>query len=563
MRNRFCHYFLAALALSFNATVSAEDVDLFVGLPPDTTSTPNVLFMVDNTANWNTAFTNEMAVLVSTFTNMAENDDGTAKFNVGVMLANETGNPNNNTKGGYIRAAIRPMDTTNKALYAEMFNRFDVGDDKGNGGKSGLQMAEAYRYFAGGAVYAGNGKVKTDYTGNTGFDWKNNTYTAESKTAMQAIYALTGNALDSFNASTYNSPIPANFCGKNYIIYVSNGSNQESNSDDTIANNMLSAAGGSTTEIPISPTGSQGNPSDEWAKFMKSELNVTTYTVDVDKVLTGQGPGWTALLKSMKDVSGGKYFDVSSGAGGAEISGAFDTIFSEILSVNSVFASVSLPVSVNTQGTYLNQVYVGMFRPDDGAMPRWMGNMKQYKLGMVDNALKLLDADDTGAINSQTGFVTECARSFWTPTSTDDYWAFRPQGECLAVADAEGSNYPDGPIVEKGAQAYKLRGAATTRTVKTCSATFASCTSWVDFDSSVATQALLGAGSTAERDELINWQKGLDVDDEKPNSITTDEGVPPPMVTWSIHAPWRSTTAQMLRRRWWFITAATTGYYTP
>ena len=414
------------------------------------------------------------------------------------------------------------MDTTNKGLYAAMFGSLDVGDDKGNAGKSGLQMAEAYRYFAGGAPYAGNGKVKTDYDGNTGADWKNNTYTAASKSAMQAIYALSGNALDSLNDTSYTSPIPADYCGKNYIIYISNGANQQSNSDNVAANNMLSAAGGSTTEIPISPTGSQGNPSDEWARFMKSALDITTYTVDVDKVTTGQGPGWTALLKSMANASSGEYFDVSSGSGGSEISDALNTILSEILSVNSVFASVSLPVSVNTQGTYLNQVYVGMFRPDDNALPQWMGNMKQYKLGMLNGALKLLDADDSGAINSQTGFITECARSFWTPTTADSYWSFKPQGECLAVANSDVSNYPDGPVVEKGAEAYKLRS-TTSRTVKTCSATFASCTSFVDFNSATATQALLGAATTTERDELINWQKGLDVDDENTNGATTTE----------------------------------------
>ena len=39
-------------------------------------------------------------------------------------------------------------------------------------------------------------------------------------------------------------------------------------------------------------------------------------------------------------------------------------VFNEIQAVNSVFASASLPVSVNARGTYLNQVYMGMFRPD-------------------------------------------------------------------------------------------------------------------------------------------------------------------------------------------------------
>ena len=63
-----------------------------------------------------------------------------------------------------------------------------------------------------------------------------------------------------------------------------------------------------------------------------------------------------------------------------QIADALGRIFSEIQAVNSVFASVSLPTSVNTEGTYLNQVYMGVFRPDANVGPRWYGNLKEYKL---------------------------------------------------------------------------------------------------------------------------------------------------------------------------------------
>ena len=39
-------------------------------------------------------------------------------------------------------------------------------------------------------------------------------------------------------------------------------------------------------------------------------------------------------------------------------------------------------MSVNTQGTFLNQVYMGMFRPDATASPRWMGNLKEFKFSL-------------------------------------------------------------------------------------------------------------------------------------------------------------------------------------
>jgi len=520
MKNHLLNSLMAVALLILQQSAVAEDIDVFLGTPPGTAEVPNVLIILDNTANWNTPFTNEKAALVSVFNALPVD-----KFRVGLMFFTETGNPNNNVDGGYVRAAMRLMDATNKPLYADLIDGLDVLDDKSNGGKAGKTMAEAYYYFNGSPPRSGNNKVKTDYTGNV----TAGAYLANSR----AVWALPNNALPSFAGSPYNNPVIAN-CAKNFIIYISNGAVQDNTSDTNTATSLLTSAGGNTTAIPISPSGSQDNVADEWARFMKaSPLSITTYTVDINKVTTGQGPGWTALLKSMANVSDGKYFDVNSATNaGQEISDALEQIFTEILSVNSVFASVSLPASASadTQSTFLNQVFIGMFRPDANAFPRWPGNLKQYKLGLVNNQLKLVydvsdndtnAANDVSAINSNTGFITECARSYWTPTTTDNYWDFKEafftsQGGCLAVADSNGSNFPDGKFVEKGAQAYQLRS-TTTRTIKTCSATFASCTSLVDFNNTNVTQSNLGAASTTERDALINWAKGLDLAQPSPN----------------------------------------------
>ncbi len=518
MKTSYFNSLLAAVLLLGYSTLHADDIDLFID-SPSSTELPNVLFVVDNTANWTGAFTNEIAALKNTFNGLPVNSDGSAKFNVGVMFAAETGGGNSSVAGGYVRAAIRPMTAANKAKYAAMFQSFDVTADKSNGGQSSLVMAEAYRYFSTGAAYAGNNKVKTDYTGNS-----------STNAAMQAVYSLPGNALSSKSASTYNSPITSG-CSKNFIIYVSNGPSQDNVTVKTQATSMLTSAGGNTTQISLSPSGSQDNVSDEWARFMKSStLAVVIYTIDINPGSTGQGPGWTALLKSVSAVSSGKYTAVTSSIGaGQQISDAIGKALSEIQAVNTVFASVSLPVSVNTQGTYLDQVYVGMFRPDGSALPRWNGNLKQYKLGMINGSLKLADADDNSAINSNTGFITECARSYWTPTTADNYWIFKPQGGCIPPVGSpidyyKNSNFPDGNIVEKGAQGSVLRSSIT-RTLKTCSSTFASCTSTTDFSvgNAAITQALLGAASSTERDALINWARGLDIDDENSNTVTSTE----------------------------------------
>lgn len=511
------NYLLIAIILAIVSTVSiAEDIDLFVGVaPPNYNDIPNVLIILDNTANWNTAFKNEKDALSSVLKGLTVD-----QFRVGLMMFTETGSGNSNPDGGYVRAALRLMNATNKSIYEHLVNSLDILADKSNNGKLGLTMAEAYYYFTGQNAHAGHNKVKRDYAGN-----------ASGTSQSKEVYALSGNAFTSSSDISYENPVSSG-CQKNFIIYISNGAVQDNSSDTSLANSKLTAAGGNTAEIPLSPSGSQSGAGDEWARFMatSSYPKIVTYTVDVDPVTTGQGPGFTALLKSMASQGKGKYFSVNSSVNnGSQISDALNNIFSEIQAVNSVFASSSLPVSVNTQNTYLNQIFVGMFRPDANASPRWAGNLKQYqiKADLTGSkiVLNLADADNALAINNNTGFITQCARSFWTPSTVnmDTYWSFAPQGSCTAIANSEQSNTPDGEIVEKGAAGHLLRAIApTSRTVKTCDPV--SCSGLTNFDDANAsiTQALLTVANSTERTNLINWVRGTDIKDEDVDGNTTE-----------------------------------------
>lgn len=520
MKNMYLKGLLGAGLLATQLAAQAADLDLYANPPPNpVTDRPNVLFVIDNTANWNQAFANEKLAIKNALRNIPAD-----KFNIGIMLATETGGGNSNISGGYIRAAIRPMNAANKLTYEALVNSFDVGADKSSGGAAGLQMAEVYHYFAGLATYSGRSKVKADYTGNTA-----------GTTQTDAVHALPGNAMNSFGATTYNSPVPDGSCAKNYVIYISNGPNQSNSSDNTTALNMLKAAAGggaagdlAAQQIPI-VSGSADSPMDEWTRFMrKSALGITTFTLDVDRVTTGQGPGWTTLLKSA--AGEGNYFNVTSGNSGLDIEAALNEALSRIQSVNSVFAAVSLPASANVQGAYLNQLYVGMFRPDEFSNPRWLGNLKQYKMGTENN---LVDSDGADAISTQTGFVAECARSFWTPArptaaSPDLYWSADPKGACIPSGNDPAlyanADSPDGNIVEKGAAGYRLRGMPLTgagkRTVYSCATSWTACTALVAFDSAVATSAALGVATTTERDNLIKFARGENVTAELGKATT-------------------------------------------
>lgn len=508
------------LAVSACWSAAAEDIDLFIGAQTGAGDQPQVLFIIDNTANWTQAFDNEMTALRNVFASLPAD-----KVQVGVMFAAETSSSDSNLQGGYVRAAIRPMSAFNKTAYANMFAALDVGKDKGNSGQSSLVMAEAYRYLSAGQARSGNNKAKADYTGNNGADWSKSATTPASLAAMKAIYALPGNALGSKSATTYNAPGAGSSCTKLFIVYISNGPSQDSASIISTATSMLQQAGGNTTAIPLPIAGSQDNVTDEWARFLHERMGVITYAIEVNKKSSGQGPGWSSLLENMALSNGGTYQNTSTVS--TDIEKAVRDVLAQIQATNSVFASVSLPLSASTQGTYLNQVYVGLFRPDGTALPRWIGNLKQYKLGYSGTDLRLQDALGTPAVDSASGFVRICSKSFWT--SPNKYWNFRAQQfedqEGCAVDNPSfppaSSDYPDGKFVEKGGQAQQLRATPNAnRQLSTC--TDFTCSSVTSFNVTNVTGAMLGVTDDTQRQKIVNWARGQDVNDEH----TTDSITP-------------------------------------
>jgi type IV pilus assembly protein PilY1 len=141
-----------------------------------------------------------------------------------------------------------------------------------------------------------------------------------------------------------------------------------------------------------------------------------------------------------------------------------------VQAVNSVFASATLPVSVNAQGTYLNQIYLGMFRPDPLARPRWVGNLKQYQFALVypdpskpdPNTATLVLADAAGnpaiSHDGKTGFITADAQSFWTykntsvePDVSGGFYKNDSRGAGLTY------DSPDGEQVDKGGVGQQIR----------------------------------------------------------------------------------------------------------
>ena len=502
---------LVAAAFAAVPRAHAEDIDIFANIAANN-DLPNVLFIWDNSANWSSTIpvpncsysdgtggpkaTNpgkeqgtKMAIEKCAIYNVIDalpiNADGTAMFNVGLMLFNES--PAQNS-GGYPRRQFLPMTAANKALLKSTVAGIAIGDDKGNNSAFSKALYEAYLMFSKEAPYKGTAGTKYDTNAVVG--------------------------------GKYVGPSGGG-CGNNHIIFVANGSSGEVTDNEAKA--LLAAAGGDTTQLvyPSSyiTNSDQGNWADEFTRFLRG-VDVVSTKVGVQSItthaiaVTGASSDnlYPNFIRAMANQGGGQYYSASN----------VDTliqylinIFNSIQSANSVFASASLPVSANTQGTYKNQVFIGVFRPDANASPRWYGNMKQYKFSYdpATNTLQLADALGAQALNASTGFFNPTAVSAWTHDST--FWSNDPKGTPKSVSDR-----PDGAIVEKGGAAQMLREAyandQSARKVYTClscsSGTFLSSTADSQFVSTNAglTAADLGAANETERVALINWIRGAD-----------------------------------------------------
>lgn len=529
MTPKMLKHLFATAALVLSAAAAAEDIDLFVGLTKgDKPNLPNVLFIFDNAANFSASAVHgckykddgkvpslgnstggmEQCALYNAIHDLeVDPETGAGKMNIGLMAYNANkfvdwkGNACDKVTslGGCLMLPLMEMNAANKVEVLQWIRTWGTTFEiKTNNAANGAAMQEAWAYYA----------------GRTGISGRSYTDIKPASVCMRNYVIFVGNAYNS-------SGVPGDQTGDKGPKGALEGTNSVG------AKNAFPVATAEQKKIFLGPVTTEmcgtytfptthengGYYADEWARYMASESTtyVTTYTIGVHSAACKAE--YAALLSSMATLGGGKYFPTTDFS---ELKVAFESILSEVQPVNSAFASVSLPVSVNTQGTYLNQVFIGMFRPDKNALPRWAGNLKQYKMGM--SAAKVLELQDAASKNALdvaldgTGFFAPCARSFWTPLADDKYWLSMSKDSPNCLGHPSTSNTPDGNIVEKGGQGYTLRATKPAdRNVLTCND--AGCGELAGFATGNAaiTKALLGdaAMSDADRTDLIDWARGL------------------------------------------------------
>lgn len=546
MAKKLVNSLFAAALLLAHASTQAEDIDLFTGSPASDSS--NVLFLIDNAANFSASAATckypdgtapslngtigglQQCALYAVINNQKTNpDDGSALINVGMMAFNANGFKDwkgakcdaVSSVGGCLMLPITPLTESNKTeilAWIKTWKATSSGpgyDIKTNSAATGALMQEAWAYFTGRTGLSGR-----SYAGmKPGTDCSKNYVIYVSGTA-KTPNDQTGNAGPK-NALEGTNPVAG-----------MNASPVATLAQKTVYSGSASTMCGTTT-FGTTTHENKGFYADEWSRYMSQTADIATTTIGAYETLKTCDPITAGLLDSMAKLGGGDAYLVKDAS---EMQLAIEATLSKIQSVDNAFASASLPVSVNTQGTYLNQIFIGMFRPEKS--PRWFGNLKQYQFKATINSsgevvsLTLADKTNSPAINSLNGFIDPCARSFWS--TADTYWPSDYLGNCQisGLTDVR-SNSPDGEIVEKGAVAQRLRAQLTAsgvsdRAVYTCSACGDGAT-LESFSSGTASIAALGVADATEQTALIDWVRGAN------NKSPSDEAVKTATIRSSVH----------------------------
>jgi type IV pilus assembly protein PilY1 len=537
MNTRTLRFLFAMWLLAAVRPAIADDTDLFVR-PSGASSPPDVLFVIDNAANFSanstesciiggspTALSGKVGGIeqCALYETIAALDPGSV--NIGIMVYNANNVQNNlgvacvaivsSKPGGCLVYEMQLMTAPNKTTLLNWIRSWKVsgsglGYIKANSEATGGSLQEAWAY----------------YNGRTGLSGRNYASSVPPTTCNKYIIFI-GN---SFN----NSGSPGDYSGNTGPKTAIDGANSTAGMnayppatavERTIMNRTITTEQCGTATLG-NPHDTKGYYMDEWARYLNAHA-IKTFTIGV--IGDGCQADYVALLMNTAEVGGGQYFETKNTQ---ELKDALGAALSAMIATNSVFASVSLPVSVNTQGFFLNQVYIGMFRPDANALPRWFGNLKQYKLGRPSGqstGLELQDANGDSAISSAgSGFIDTCARSFWTPTVGDSYWEpYVGHVPPFCSGYLPESNTPDGNIVEKGGQGYLLRGSPTapsiSRNLKTCNGTCSSTLANFDTSNAAVTKTALGDAlmTDPDRTDLINWEVGVHNKYEQSNVLST------------------------------------------
>ncbi|MGH8604168.1 MAG: hypothetical protein ACREXR_15760, partial [Gammaproteobacteria bacterium] len=414
--------------------------------------------------------------------------DSNTNINIGLMRYDSRiySTPPSGNKGGPV---IFPMSNIDAPGVRDNFKAKVDGLTADGWTPLSETFYEAYRYLAGQGVVYGK--------------------------APNNISSVPG-CLDSSDSSKYKSPMEFE-CQKNFIVYLTDGEPTYDGDADSAIGSLLSGAtlpSGDQTCAHGTSVDPLDNCLDELAEYLhekdlRSDLNGKQNAVSYMIGFTLDFP----LLKDAATKGGGRYFTANTAQ---ELSSAFTQIVTDIRKISDLFSAPAVSVNAFNQLYHNNELYFALFQPAENI--HWPGNVKRFKIGPYDSdgdgkkEYAILDKNNNLAVDSNTGFFDDSATSFWT--------AGAPDGGDPELGGSV-SKQPDPPDTRK---VFTYTGDYSASAVKDLSHP----ENRLHESNSSITEAMLGLpapdplATVPEKTLLLQWARGMDVDDEDEDTVTAE-----------------------------------------
>ena len=291
--------------------------------------------------------------------------------------------------------------------------------------------------------------------------------------------------------ANYKSPITLE-CQDNHIVLLSDGSPSQWNLGE-----VSSPYFGSTSSCAGSGSGRCGV---EIVKYLHDNDQIADTILSEDQKITTHTIGFnfagSTYLQDLASQGGGGFYEASTAA---QLAATFSAIFADVLRSPTSFVAPSVTINTFNRLSHRDELYFALFEPDD--KPKWIGNIKRYRLDTSGTAPEIVDYQSNPAVSSTTGFFATGAESWW-------------------------SGITDGNDIGLGGMAGEL---GTSRDLYTYTGTQSNLTNTSNamLDSNTAlTDTMLNivveqAADPTFRAKLLSWINGVDVlDDDEDNNTT-------------------------------------------
>ena len=283
-------------------------------------------------------------------------------------------------------------------------------------------------------------------------------------------------------------------CTRNFNVLLTDGEPVSDEEDQAkVPANLPEFA---TLRMACNGTEAQGRCVDDVTEYL-SKVDISSTTGD--QFVTTHSIGFDVdlpILKTAAEVSGGDYYLAENVE---TLTTVLTRIIESIVDKGLSFAAPSVAVNTFNRTQNLNDLYISTFLP--AGKVHWPGNLKKYKI--VGGLIK--DDKNDDAVDPDTGFFVDDARSVWTPVTINDGAEVQLGGAANRLPDSDNR------------KVYTNYGTLSDLTAGNNVITPSNASSY-----SLADFGLTGAANEPSVENVIRWARGQDILDDDSDGVTTD-----------------------------------------